>query len=103
MEKMNKFFEKNGVKIIIALLLVIYVRSCGTNNQIDKLKKEVVKTQVVIDSLENKIEVLPTKVDLEIEGLKSEKRMIQATDRKIFDVNRQTQIEKEIKLLEKNR
>ena len=47
------------------------------------------------------INKLPTKVDLEIEGLKSEKRMIQATDRKIFDVNRQNQIEQEIKKLEK--
>jgi hypothetical protein len=32
--------------------------------------------------------------------LKSEHRMIQSTDRKIFDLNRQTQIEKEITDLE---
>jgi hypothetical protein len=32
-------------------------------------------------------------------GLESEKRMIQATDRKLLDVQRQTQIEEEIKLL----
>jgi hypothetical protein len=31
--------------------------------------------------------------------LKSEKRMIQATDRKLLDVQRQTQIEQEIKKL----
>ena len=29
--------------------------------------------------------------------------MIQATDRKIFDVNRQNQIETQIKVLEKNK
>ena len=38
-------------------------------------------------------------VRLRIEGLKSEKRMIQATDRKLLDVQRQTQIEEEIKKL----
>jgi hypothetical protein len=37
---------------------------------------------------------------LQIEGLKSEKRMIQSTDRKILDVNRQTQIDNEISSLE---
>jgi hypothetical protein len=37
---------------------------------------------------------------LKVEGLKAEKRMIQATDRKILDVNRQTQIDEEIKKLE---
>jgi hypothetical protein len=37
---------------------------------------------------------------LRIEGLKSEHRMIQATDRKMFDLNRQTQIEKELESLQ---
>ena len=37
---------------------------------------------------------------LKIEGLKSEKRMIQATDRKILDVQRQNEIEKEINKIE---
>ena len=32
-------------------------------------------------------------------ALESEKRMIQATDRKLLDVQRQTQIEEEIKKL----
>ena len=37
---------------------------------------------------------------LTIEGLKAEKRMIQSTDRKILDVNRQSEIDKEIQVLE---
>ena len=41
-----------------------------------------------------------TKTDLTIEGLKSEKRMIQSTDRRILDVNRQTEIDNEIIELE---
>ena len=41
-------------------------------------------------------------VKLQIEGLKSEKRMIQSTDRKILDVNRQTEIDNEITKLQNN-
>jgi hypothetical protein len=37
---------------------------------------------------------------LKIEGLKTEKRMIQSTDRRILDVNRQTEIDNEIIKLE---
>jgi hypothetical protein len=36
---------------------------------------------------------------LKISGLEAEKRMIQATDRKLLDVRRQTEIEEEIKKL----
>jgi hypothetical protein len=39
--------------------------------------------------------------ELKIMGLETEKRMIQATDRKLLDVQRQTQIEEEIKSLKK--
>jgi hypothetical protein len=38
---------------------------------------------------------------VQLEGLKVEKRMIQSTDRKILDVQRQSEIDKEINLLEK--
>lgn len=103
MEKLNKFFEKNGIKIVIALMVVIYLRSCGVNTELKRVGKELNKTQIYVDSVMVEINKLPTKVDLEIEGLKSEKRMIQATDRKIFDVNRQNQIEQEIKKLEKSK
>mgnify|MGYP000892579137 CR=1 FL=1 len=61
---------------------------------LNTLKKEVKAQREIINAL-------PTAKDLQIEGLKSEKRMIQATDRKILDVQRQTQIEQEIKKLEK--
>jgi hypothetical protein len=58
------------------------------------LRKEVQTQRQVLDKL-------PTKKDLQIEGLKSEKRMIQATDRKMLDVQRQTEIDKEIEKLNK--
>jgi hypothetical protein len=58
------------------------------------LRKEVESQRQVLNNL-------PTKKDLQIEGLKSEKRMIQATDRKMLDVQRQTEIDKEIEKLNK--
>jgi hypothetical protein len=38
-------------------------------------------------------------IELQISGLEAEKRMIQATDRKLLDVRRQTEIEEQIKKL----
>ena len=42
-----------------------------------------------------------SKKELKVEGLKAEKRMIQSTDRKILDVNREAEIDKELQQLEK--
>jgi hypothetical protein len=93
MEKLNKFFKIHGTKVISVLLFIILIRSCSTSGELRLLKKEVKELQV-------KVSDLPTKTDLEIEGLKSEKRMIQASDRKILDVQRQTEIDNEIKKLQ---
>jgi len=78
------------------MLLLVFFNTCGnpnvgTNKRIDALTKEV-------DSLKNDV---ATRKDLQIEGLKAEKRMIQSTDRKMLDVQRQTAIDAELKKLEK--
>lgn len=93
MEKLNLFLEKHGTKLILVLLLLTWFKSCSIDSELTIVKKEIRKEKLTIDSL-------PTSTDLRIEGLKAEKRMIQATDRRILDVQRQTQIEKEIKDLE---
>jgi uncharacterized protein YcfL len=90
MNKVNLFLEKHGIKVIIVLLLLTYMKSCSVNSEVTKVKKQI----TVLDSL-------ATKKDLEIEGLKSEKRMIQATDRKMMDVQRQSEIDKQIETLSK--
>jgi hypothetical protein len=72
--------------------------SCNTKSEINRLRKNEDQLEFKIDSLSA---ITITKKDLQIEGLKSEKRMIQSTDRKIFDVNRQTEIDKEIQSLQK--
>lgn len=89
---MIDIIEKKATLIIISLLLLISLRQCGTSSDLSSIKKELKSQKSVIDSL-------PNGNDIKIEGLNSEKRMIQATDRKILDVQRQTQIENEIKTL----
>ena len=87
-----KFLEtlkKYQQQILLAFFFLLLLKSCGTNSEVTKLKKEVETQREVLNNL-------PTKKDLQIEGLKSEKRMIQATDRKMLDVQRQTEIDKEI-------
>jgi uncharacterized membrane protein (DUF106 family) len=75
-------------------LVLTYFKSCGVDSEVSRLKKEVKANQEIINQL-------PTANDVKIEGLKSEKRMIQATDRKMLDVQRQNEIEKEIQSLQK--
>ena len=94
MNKLDNFLSKHGIKIILALLVLVYLKSCGTSSELNKVKKEFKAQQEIIQSL-------PSKKDLQIEGLKAEKRMIQSVDRKILDVNRQSEIDKEIETLQK--
>jgi hypothetical protein len=70
------------------------MKSCSIDSEVSKLKKEAKANQEIINTL-------PTSKQLQIEGLKAEKRMIQATDRKMLDVQRQNVIEKEIEKLSK--
>jgi thiamine biosynthesis lipoprotein ApbE len=84
-----KFLEtlkKYQQQILLVLFVMLLFRSCGTGSELTKLRKEVESQRQVLNNL-------PTKKDLQIEGLKSEKRMIQATDRKMLDVQRQSEID----------
>ena len=94
MNKFNQFLENHGTKIVLVLLLLTYMKSCSIDSEVSKLKKEAKSNQEIINTL-------PTAKQLQIEGLKVEKRMIQATDRKMLDVQRQNVIEKEIEKLSK--
>ena len=96
MNKINEFIDKYYRKIFFFLLVVIFVNTCGNPNKSVNKRLDFLTQQV--DSLKN---VTVTGEDLEVEGLKSEKRMIQATDRKMLDVQRQSEIEQRIDSLEK--
>ena len=94
MNKLNKkpVTFKLTELIIISLLVILTLKTCSLSTS--NVNKRV-------DALSTKVDSLATKTDLKIEGLKSEKRMIQSTDRKMLDVNRQAEIDKELKTLEK--
>lgn len=96
MKKFNEFMDSHYRKIFFFLLVVIFVNTCGNPNK--SVNKRLDTLSQKVDSLEA---VTITKTELQIEGLKAEKRMIQSTDRKIFDVQRQTAIDEELKKLEK--
>lgn len=93
---MKNFIQKNFTIIVLSIALLGFFKSCGDGRELSKMRKEI---ESIKDSTYTKTEL---DVRLKIEGLKSEKRMIQATDRKILDVNRQTQIDEEINKLEKS-
>ena len=90
---MKNFIQKNFTIIVMVIALLGLFKSCGDARELSKMRKEI---QSIKDSTYTKTEL---NKELKIMGLESEKRMIQATDRKLLDVQRQTQIEEEIKLL----
>ncbi len=92
---MKKFIENNFVIIVLVISVLTLFKSCNDGRQISKIQKDI---QTIKDSSFTKQELT---VILKIEGLKSEKRMIQATDRKILDVQRQSQIDEELSTLSK--
>ena len=92
---MKKFIQNNFTVIVLVITLLSFFKSCGDSRDISKIKKEI---QSIKDSTYTKDELSR---ELKISGLEAEKRMIQATDRKLLDVRRQTEIEEEIKKLNK--
>lgn len=92
--KFLELLKKYQQAILLVFFLLLLLKSCGTNSEVTKLRKEVESQREILKNL-------PTKKDIQIEGLKSEKRMIQATDRKMLDVQRQTEIDNEIEKLNK--
>jgi hypothetical protein len=90
---MKNFIEKNFTLIVLIITLLTLFKSCGDGRELSKIRKEI---ELIKDSTYTKTEL---ERELKIVGLESEKRMIQATDRKLLDVQRQTQIEEEIKIL----
>ena len=90
---MKKFIENNVVIIVLVIALLGFFKSCGDSRELTKVRQEI---EVIKDSTYTKQEL---NIELQISGLEAEKRMIQATDRKLLDVRRQTEIEEQIKKL----
>jgi hypothetical protein len=91
---MKKFIENNFIVIVLVIAVLTFLKGCGDGRELSKIRKEI---GAIKDSTYTKEEL---NLRLQIEGLKTEKRMIQSTDRKILDVTRQTEIDNELKSLE---
>jgi hypothetical protein len=76
-----------GVRLMTLLILIIFMKTCSTNSRVDKVKTQVQLNNAKIDSL-----TIELRKEIRIEGLETERRMIQSTDRDIMDVNRQGKI-----------
>lgn len=99
MRKVIKFINDNSTIILLCVLLLILMRTCGINSNIEK-KNDLITSR--LDSINHRIELLKTElnVKIEIEGLRSEGRQLDAIDRNLYDIERQNQVKKEIKILE---
>jgi len=97
MKKVIDFIEKYG---LIILVVLIVTSTCSSNMSKRRSEKKISDQ---FDSLKTEIKTLKDelKKEIKVEGLKSEKRMIQSTDRKIMDLQRQIEIDKELKVLDK--
>lgn len=92
---MKEFLKKNFTIIVLVIAVLSFFKSCGDARELSKIRKEITAikdSSIMRDEFER---------ELKISGLEAEKRMIQATDRKLLDVRRQTEIETEIKKLSK--
>lgn len=94
---MKKFIKENFTIIVLVISLLSFFKGCGDSREISKIKNEI---KSIKDSTFTKGQLSR---ELKISGLESEKRMIQATDRKLLDVRRQTEIEDEIKSLKEQK
>jgi outer membrane lipoprotein-sorting protein len=97
MNTIMKFVNKFGV-LIVFVLIVLSTCTNSMNRKMSekKMLKQVEGVQKSLDSLNKTLQK-----EIKVEGLKVEKRMIQSTDRKIMDLNRQIEIDKELKALDK--
>lgn len=85
---MKEWIEKNFKIILVVFLVLAQFKGCRDSRKLSDIDEYLSISQE------------KTKQLIVLEGLKSEKRMIEATDRKILDVNRSNQIDIEIKKIE---
>ena len=97
MKTVINFLDKFGLPIILVLFILnTYTNSMSKKRSERKVLNEIDSVRMEITNLKLELEK-----EIKVEGLKVEKRMIQSTDRKIMDLNRQIEIDKELKQLEK--
>ena len=91
MKRIIEFINKYGMVIIVPLILIMFLKTCSTNGRVDGVTKEVEMTNQKMDTLKLEIQK-----EIQLEGLRSEKRMIQSISRTLIDRDREREIDKEI-------
>jgi hypothetical protein len=96
MKSVMNFLEKYGLILIFVLILV---QTCVSSSNKRMSEKKVLNQ---LDSVRTEIKNLKEEVQLTIliEGLNSEFRMIEATNRKIMDLERKDKIKNELSVLD---
>jgi len=93
MENLRKFLEKNFFVILCVFMFFIFMNDCSRARSIQKVEKHI---SAIKDSTYTKQELDKR---LKVMSLETEKRFIQATDRKMLDVQRQSEIDNELEKL----
>ena len=87
MKKVFEFLDVWGIRASSLLILIIFFKTCSTNTRVEKVRETSKQTNERVDSL-----AIQLRKEIKIEGLESERRMIQSTDREMMDVTRQERI-----------
>lgn len=99
---MKDFLNKYMNFIFLGFAIIVLFKSCGDSREYKKIDDQLQQVNSELDSIKSHTYSKEEwDVRMEIVGLKSEKRMIQSTSRKMIDVQRQNTIEEEIIRLEK--
>jgi hypothetical protein len=56
MNKLDTFLAKHGSKIIIAILVLTYFKSCGVDSEVTRIKKDQRALVAEVDSLQAQLE-----------------------------------------------
>lgn len=64
MSKLDTFLSKHGSKIIIVLLALTYLKSCGIDTEVTRVKKELRQVEAEIDSLSKELVNTEEMIDL---------------------------------------
>jgi len=70
MNKLDTFLSNHGSKIIIALLVLTYFKSCGIDSEVTRIKKELRQTEAEIDSLATEMVAISNELVNEEEMIK---------------------------------
>ena len=70
MSKFNTFLADHGTKVIIALLVLTYFKSCSIDSDVDKIKKDQRALVAEVDSLQSQLKRTIITEDLMIKLIK---------------------------------